>query len=67
MQIEINTFIQKNLKQLTNKTFSKKYISQYINPIITNLNTSKNNKFIIKKRRHKKKKKKKKEKKKKKK
>ena len=47
MQIEINTFIQKNLKQLTNKTFSKKYISQYITPVITNINTSKNNKFII--------------------
>ena len=47
MQIEINTFIQKNLKQLTNKNFSKKYISQYITPIITNINTSKNNKFII--------------------
>ena len=47
MQIEINTFIQKNLKQLTNKTFSKKYISQYITPIITNINTSKNSKFII--------------------
>ena len=38
---------QKNLKQLTNKTFSKKYISQYITPVITNINTSKNNKFII--------------------
>ena len=47
MQIEINTFIQKNLKQLTNKTFSKKYISQNITPIITNINTSKNSKFII--------------------
>jgi len=47
MQIEINTFIQKNLKQLTNKTFSKKYISQYIAPIINNINTSKDKKFII--------------------
>ena len=47
MQIEINTFIQKNLKQSTNKTFSKKYISQNITPIITNINTSKNSKFII--------------------
>ena len=27
MQIKINKFIQKNLKKLTNKTFSKKYIS----------------------------------------
>ena len=47
MQIEINTFIQEHLKQLTNKTFSKKYISQYIAPIINNINTSKNKKFII--------------------
>ena len=46
MQIEINTFIQKNLKQLTNKNFSKKYISQYIAPIITNIYTSKNNKAL---------------------
>ncbi|MDC0057937.1 hypothetical protein OAJ21_01920 [Pelagibacteraceae bacterium] len=47
MQIDINTFIQKNLKKLTNKTFSKKYISQYITPIINNINNSKDNKFII--------------------
>ena len=47
MQVEINTFIQEHLKQLTNKTFSKKYISQYIAPIINNINTSKNKKFII--------------------
>ena len=47
MQIEINTFIQEHLKQLTNKTFSKKYISQYIAPIINNINTSKDKKFII--------------------
>ena len=47
MQIEINTFIQENLKQLTNKNFSKKYISQYITPIIRNINNSKDNKFVI--------------------
>ena len=47
MHVEINTFIQEHLKQLTNKTFSKKYISQYIIPIINNINTSKDKKFII--------------------
>ncbi|MBD1148170.1 hypothetical protein IDH28_05010, partial [Pelagibacterales bacterium SAG-MED31] len=47
MQIDINTFIQKNLKKLTNKNFSKKYISQYITPIINNINNSKDKKFII--------------------
>ena len=47
MHVEINTFIQEHLKQLTNKTFSKKYISQYIAPIINNINTSKYKKFII--------------------
>jgi Predicted kinase len=47
MQIEINTFIQENLKKLTNKNFSKKYISQYIAPIISNINNSKDNKFVI--------------------
>ena len=47
MQIEINTFIQENLKKLTNKNFSKKYISQFIIPIINKINNSKNNKFII--------------------
>ena len=47
MQIEINTYIQENLKKLTNKNFSKKYISQYIAPIIRNINNSKDNKFVI--------------------
>jgi len=47
MQIQINTFIQEQLKHLTNKTFSKKYINQYIVPIIKNINDSKNDKFII--------------------
>ena len=47
MQIEINTFIQENLKKLTNKNFSKKYISQFIIPIINQINNSKDNKFII--------------------
>ena len=47
MQIEISTFIQENLKKLTNKNFSKKYISQFIFPIINKINNSKDNKFII--------------------
>jgi len=47
MQIEINTLIQQNFKKLTNKNFSKKYISQFIIPIINKINNSKNNKFII--------------------
>ena len=47
MQIQINTFIQEQLKHLTNKTFSKKYINHYIVPIIKNINDSKNSKFII--------------------
>ena len=47
MQIQINTFIQEKFKHLTNKTFSKKYINQYIVPIIKNINDSKNYKFII--------------------
>ena len=47
MQIEISTFIQENLKKLTNKNFSKKYISQFIIPIINKINNSKDNKFII--------------------
>jgi D-glycerate 3-kinase len=47
MQIQINTFIQEKFKHLTNKTFSKKYINQYIVPIIKNINDSKNDKFII--------------------
>jgi len=47
MQIEINTFIQENLKKLTNKNFSKIYISQFIIPIINKINNSKDNKFII--------------------
>ena len=47
MQIQINTLIQEKFKHLTNKTFSKKYINQYIVPIIKNINDSKNDKFII--------------------
>ena len=47
MQIQINTLIQEKFKNLTNKTFSKKYINQYIVPIIKNINDSKNSKFII--------------------
>ncbi len=47
MRLNINTFIQEELKVLTNKNFSKKYISQYIIPIINNIYHSKNNKFIL--------------------
>ena len=47
MKIDINIFIQEELKILTKKKFSKKYISQYIVPIINNINHSKDNKFII--------------------
>ena len=47
MQIDTILFIQKELKDLTNKNFSKKYISQFIIPIINNINNSKDNKFII--------------------
>ena len=47
MRIEINTIIQQNFKKLTNKNFSKKYISQFIIPIINKINNSKDNKFII--------------------
>ena len=47
MQIQINMFIQEKFKHLTNKNFSKKYINQYIVPIIKNINDSKYSKFII--------------------
>jgi D-glycerate 3-kinase len=47
MKIDTILFIQKELKDLTNKNFSKKYISQFIIPIINNINNSKDNKFII--------------------
>ena len=47
MKLNIDIFIQEELKILTNKNFSKKYISQYIIPIISNIYHSKNNKFIL--------------------
>ena len=47
MKLNINIFIQEELKVLTNKKFSKKYISLYIIPIIKNICHSKNNKFIL--------------------
>ena len=47
MKLNIDIFIQEELKKLTNKNFTKKYISQYIIPIINNLYHSKNNKFIL--------------------
>ena len=39
---KIKRFIQQNFKKLTNKNFSKKYISQFIIPIINKINNSKN-------------------------
>ena len=47
MKLNIDIFIQEELRKLTNKNFPKKYISQYIIPIINNLYHSKNNKFIL--------------------
>ena len=47
MKLNINIFIQEELKVLTNKKFSKKYVSLYIVPIINNICHSKNNKFIL--------------------
>ena len=47
MKIDTVLFIQRELKNLTSKNFSKKYISQFIIPIINNINNSKDNKFII--------------------
>ena len=47
MKIDINIFIQDELKKITNKNFSKKYINQHLIPIIDNINKSIDNKFII--------------------
>ena len=47
MKLNINRFIQEELRILTNKNFSKKYISQNIIPIINSIYHSKNNKFIL--------------------
>ena len=47
MKLNIDIFIQEELKKLTNKNFPKKYISQYIIPIINNIYHPKNNKFIL--------------------
>ena len=47
MKLNIDIFIQEELRKLTNKNFPKKYISQYIIPIINNIYYSKNNKFIL--------------------
>ena len=41
MKIDTILFIQRELKNLTSKNFSKKYISQFIIPIINNINNSK--------------------------
>ena len=37
MKLNIDIFIQEELRKLTNKNFPKKYISQYIIPIINNI------------------------------
>ena len=47
MKLNIDIFIQEELRKLTNINFPKKYISQYIIPIINNIYYSKNNKFIL--------------------
>ncbi len=47
MKIDIKIFIQDELKKITNKNFSKKYITQHLIPIIENINKSIDNKFII--------------------
>ena len=47
MKIDIKIFIQSELKKITRKNFSKKYIIQHLIPIINNVNDSNYNKFII--------------------
>ena len=47
MKIDINIFIKNELKKITHKNFSKKYITQHLIPIIKHINESKDNKFII--------------------
>ena len=47
MKLNIDIFIQEELWKLTNKNFPKKYITQYIIPIINNINHSKNTKFML--------------------
>ena len=47
MKIDINIFIKNELKKITHKNFSKKYITQYLIPIIKHVNESNDNKFII--------------------
>ena len=47
MKIDINIFIKNELKKITHKNFSKKYITQHLIPIINHINDSNDNKFII--------------------
>ena len=47
MKIDINIFIKNELKKITYKNFSKKYITQHLIPIVNNINDSIDNKFII--------------------
>ena len=47
MKIDISIFIKNELKKITYKNFSKKYITQHLIPIIENINKSIDNKFII--------------------
>ena len=47
MKKNITTIIQRELTKLTNKKFSKKYISNYILPIINFIINSEDNKYII--------------------
>ena len=47
MKLNIDIFIKEELRKLTNKNFPKKYIAQYIIPIINNIYQSKDTKFIL--------------------
>ena len=47
MKIKIITFTQEQLLQLTKKKFSKIYITKYILPIIDNIISSQDNKYLI--------------------
>ena len=47
MKIDIEIFIQNELKKITNKKFSKKYIDKHLIPIVNNINNSNDKKFII--------------------
>ena len=43
MKIDISIFIKNELKKITYKNFSKKYITQHLIPIINHINESNDN------------------------